>query len=116
MLSEQPDFRSSYRYFGWGYPLELTDRVEIEAGFLFGTLYMENTSVLVDDPDSVFEESEFAASLYGRVSLNLTSRISCAFDARHTSVYFFKRTAFTDLSLGISYQFQTPDWLIEVLK
>ena len=113
------DFIGIFPNITWGYDIKISPKFtwynSIGLGnyiFYFNNPLYESNETF--DP-SIFEselsfclDSEFSYKIYNFYNLNLS--------IQHAKIFTFKRINITNLSIGISRNFNTPEWIKLILK
>lgn len=108
------DFSTFYYFAGWGKELNLPFHFRWYNGFKVGAYAM----AFHDDSLTIYQkdETELAAGLNSRVSVEILKNIFLNAAADYTAVFTHKRIELFLISAGVSYSFKTPIWLKEFLK
>lgn len=108
------NFSSYFIYLGWGYEFKLPYDCSFYAGIKVGGYRMS----VHDDSlsDELKFENELAAGLRTYLAFNIYADCSLNLGADYTKVYIYKKIELFVLSAGISYSFQSPEWLKDFLK
>jgi hypothetical protein len=108
------DFSSYFFFLGWGKEFKLPLNCSVYAGLKFGGFHMS----IHDDSltSELSHETELAGGISSYLSIGLINSLSLTFGADYTKVYIYKKIELFLLSAGLSYTFQSPVWLKEILN
>lgn len=109
---EEMNFNSILGWLGWGKSVQVTNNLNLFAGFLIGNNYIS----FEDDGFLKKGESELTAGLYSRASYEVGKQWQVHFSASRTRIFTYHRIDMTHVSLGLSRRFDSPDWLKTFLK
>ena len=112
--SYQPDFLSLYIFVGWGLGLRLSPGIQWYNGLQLGSYQMAFDDSDIDESQAL--ESELGVGLNTRFDVNLMNSWSFQAGAVYLHVYTKKPLELIMLTAGVSYTFDTPEWLKEFLK
>lgn len=108
------DFSTFFYFAGWGKELNLPLQFKWYNGFKVGAYAM----AFHDDSLTIYQkdETELAAGINSRMSLELVKNLFLDVAADYTAVFTHKRIELFLISAGVSYSFKTPYWFKEFLK
>jgi len=112
--SYQPDFKSVYIFIGWGLGFRLFQGIQWYNGLQLGSYQMYFDDSDIDESQVL--ESELGVGLNTRFDFNLTNSWSLRLGAAYLHVYTKKPLELIMITAGVSYTFDTPEWLKEILK
>ena len=108
------DFSTFFYFLGWGEELKLPLNCSFYTGIKFGGFGM----AFHDDSLTIYQkdETEFAAGINSYFAFMVFKNFQLVFGADYTKVYTHKKIELFLLSGGLSYAFQTPRWLKDILN
>ncbi len=112
----RPDFTGILFYFQWEYELNLIDRLKLIPGVRFGLWDMD-----IEDDDSgindeLLKEREFSTGISAGLFYPLYKDIGAEITVNYFTILTKRRMEITNLSFSLTYSFDTPEWLREVLE
>lgn len=123
---EQPsysDFHSTFIYFGWGYPFELTSKLSAGPKIRFGNHQMlYDEAMIYTKPGSSFvydfddNESEFTYELVLHTRYKFTEKWKAHAELALNRTITYHPLQLTFITFGFSYSFATPSWFKDFLK
>lgn len=108
------NFSSLYYFLGWGKKFNLPLNFSFYSGIRVGGF----GTAIVDDSLNGEEknETELAVGINSYLALRINNNLRITVGADYTKVYFYKKIELFLLSAGMSYSFQTPAWIKEILN
>lgn len=116
------DFQKIEAAFGWNNKLRVTKKINIKFGghFLLSRFTLKNMSenqiALTERLGLHGSESENGLSINGALLYNLDDRWTIEMGVTRRTIYTSTNIKGTYFDLGFARKFQTPKWLVNVLK
>lgn len=110
----QPDFLSNYLFVGWGAEIEIISFLTWWNKFRIGNYQMH-----FDDEDiniTQRTESELSIGLNSSLVLKIDDAWKLNLDFTYLKVFTAKRMELSFLGAGLSYEFETPEWIRDFMK
>jgi len=111
---EYADYLVTYYYVGWGWKIALSSHINWFNGLRLGSYQMRFDDTDINPTQKI--ESELATGVDSRFNLKISSQWSGQIGIGYIVVFTHKKLELVNLSIGISYTFDSPDWLTEILK
>lgn len=122
-LSDYSDFQTTFIYLGWGYDFAFNENFRFGPLLRFGTKFFHyDKAKQYPSPTGAWSyafdtnESEFAYELILRGEYRLSDNFSAYADLSYNRTLTYHPIRLNYLSAGIMYTFDTPNWLIKVLR
>ena len=109
-----PDYLVSFLYIGWGVEIPLFSHLDWFNGIRLGSYQMRFDDTDINPTQRV--ESELGAGIDSGFNLKISSRWCGHVGVGYIVVFTYKKLELLNFSLGISYMFDAPVWLTELLK
>jgi hypothetical protein len=109
-----PDLLSSYIFLGWGIQLEMSSWLNWYNGLRVGVYVMD-----FDDEDinrTQQRESELGLGLSSEFTIRITQKWRARIGLGYMNIYTNPHLELTMISLGVTYTFDSPNWLQDFLK
>jgi len=111
---DYPDYLVGFFYIGWGVEIPLISQLGWFNGIRLGSYQMGFDDTDINPTQRV--ESELAVGIDTGLNLKLSSRWQGHVGIGYIAVFTQKKIELLNLSVGISYTINSPDWLREFLK
>lgn len=107
-----PGFLGIFAYAGWEYGFRPLPRVTLSAGGRVGNLRMSFDEFTFEGDRN---ESEMTAAASARLQVRIVDGVSAYVAGTYMKTFTFVRLQFAYASAGLSFQFNTPEWLRDLL-